>query len=290
MESYKISIIGAGKVGTALGFLLQKKGFKIAAVSSRNKETLDKALAYIKAVATTDLVEAARLGEVIFITTKDDAIEKICCEIAAGGGFQKGNFVFHTSGALSNVVLKSAKESSAFVGSIHPMQSFADVEGAIRQLPHSVFGITAEEPALSVARGIVEALRGEIVLIKDEDKPLYHAAACVVSNYLVSLIYFSQKLYSHLKIEPKIALKAFPPLMKGTLNNVERLGTVDALTGPIARGDIETVKQHLDSLKEVSQEALEFYQVLGRETVEIAFEKKTIDLKTKGKLLEILSS
>lgn len=289
MESYKISIIGAGKVGTALGCLLKKEGYEVVAVASRRKESAEKAIFYTGGLATADPVEAAKLGEIIFIATRDDAIERVCRDIAASNGFKKGKFVFHLSGALSNSVLRSAEKAGAYIGSIHPMQSFADAEGAIKQLPGSVFGVAASEAALAVAREIVRALKGEVVLIKDQDKPVYHAAACVVSNYLVSLVYFGQKLYSHLGIEPEIALKAFLPLMRGTLRNIERLGAEEALTGPIMRGDIETIKRHLNALGGLSSEVLEFYKVLGRQTVEVAFRKKTIDLKIKEELLKLLS-
>lgn len=273
----EIAIIGGGKVGTALGYLLGRRGFSITAVCCRALERAKASQAHTGGFATTDVVEAASSAQVVFISTKDDQIEEMCQAIAYGGGFRRGDVVLHFSGALSLDCLKAAREEGAFVGSVHPLQSFATVEDAIRNLPGSFFGVTASEVALVIAQSIVKALGGRSLEIKEEDKPLYHAAACIVSNYLVSLIHFGEEVASAIGFSEEQAREAFRPLIKGTLSNIANQGSLKSLTGPISRGDVGTLKMHLENLDAVSVEQRSLYAELGRYTARLALKKGSID-------------
>ncbi|MBT9170882.1 MAG: Pyrroline-5-carboxylate reductase [Actinobacteria bacterium] len=284
----RLAIIGAGKVGTAIGHILQKKDFNIVAVASRTQESLDCARDFIFGFKTRDVAEAAKLADVIILTTNDDQVEPACRKIAQNGGFDAQDVVFHVSGALSLNVLDSAKAIGAKVGSIHPLQSFATVGGAVSQLPGSVFGVTAEKEVLTLARDIVEALGGTAIVVKDEDKPLYHAAACVASNYFVGLIHFAQSIYESLGVSKEVALKALLPLIKGTLANMESQGTAGALTGPIARGDVEPVKRHLEAFGSKIPEKKKLYCELGKHTTLVALEKGTISKDKQKELYQLL--
>lgn len=267
----KVTVIGAGTVGTSIAYLLQEKDWPIAAVASRTIGSLKRAQKFLKAdLFTLDVAEAARQGEVIFISTRDDVIQPLAEKIASEKGFKKGQFAFHFSGALSTQALKPAQLAGASVGSIHPMQTFADIDMAISLIPGTVFGVTADEKATAVAREIVEALGGKMVKVKDEDKPLYHAAACITCNYLVALMDVAMGLYRHLGVDEREAWQAMKPLVEGTLSNIESKGTVEALTGPIARGDVETVKGHLRAIEETFPQLLPFYMEMGKVTAEVA--------------------
>ncbi len=288
MKEQQVSIIGAGIVGTAVGKALESRGYKIAAVSARSQASLDRAGSYLNAHETTSVVEAAKLGNLIFITTSDDYIQEACEEIALNGGFDTDDIVFHMSGALSLSVLDAAKSKGAQTGSLHPLQTFATIDAAIDNLPGSVFGVTAHDEALSVAEDIVQVLGGIAVLVNDEDKVVYHAAACVVSNYLVSLVHLGESLYGEIGIPGNIAGKAFKPLLKGTVDNIEKYGAAQSLTGPIARGDIGTVRKHLEALARTAPWALPVYCELGAYTAQVAVEKGSIDKETALKLIEVL--
>jgi len=284
----RVSIIGAGVVGTAVGHILKTKGYNITAIASRTRASLDRAFPYTGGLTTTDVVEAASLGDLVFITTQDDQIEKVCAKIARGNGFKVGNVILHMSGALSTKVLKSAEKVGALTASIHPMQSFVDIDLAIKQLPGAYFGVTAEEKIQPLVFELVKDLGGEPVVIKDEDKPLYHAAACVTSNYLTALLRFAQEIYSSIGISQEVSLKAVWPLVEGTLKNIKQKGTSQALTGPIARGDLGTIEKHLSVLKSKLPEALNLYEKLGNYTVEVALEKRSIDEKQADKIKKLL--
>ena len=284
----RIAIIGAGKVGVAVGCMLQKKGFNIVAIAGRSKDSLCQAQNYISGHTTQDIVEASRLANVIFITTNDDQIERVCKNIAHAGGIDPGDMVFHFSGALSTNILEAAKNQGAMVGAIHPLQSFASIEGAITQLPGSFFGITASGDTFALASEVAEELGGRVISIKDEDKALYHTAACVASNYFVGLVHFAQGIYQDLGISREQALEALLPLIKGTLSNIGATGAAPALTGPIDRGDISTIKKHLAAFKDKAPDKERLYCEMGKYTALVALDKGSINDDKQKELHQIL--
>lgn len=288
MKDRPIAIIGAGIVGTAIGEALELRGFNVAAVSARSQASLDRAGAHLSARIYSESVDAAKAGDIIFITTPDDSVRQACEDIAANGGFDSNDTVFHMSGALGLNALGGALHYGAKVGSIHPMQTFSDIETAIDSLPGSVFGITAEGETLSLAEEIVSVLGGEPFVISDEDKPIYHAAACAVSNYLVSLVHFGEQLYADIGIPKETADKAFMPLIRATVENISKKGTASSLTGPIARGDADTIRRHLSAMEKTSPWAVSLYRELGAYTIKVASEKGTISRETAAEILKTL--
>ena len=212
----------------------------------------------------------------IFITTTDDAIASVCHEIVAGGAIRKGDKVIHMSGAGGLDLLAPARRAGAHVASIHPIQSFADVEGAIINIPGSTFGITADDELRAWAVSMVNALKGVPFFVPEKDKALYHAAACMASNYLTTLMHMVETTYQALGLSRKEAIRAFWPLVKGTLLNIETRGAIEALTGPIARGDAGTIEKHLQALRETLPDLLNAYCELGLMTVDIALQKASL--------------
>ena len=200
--------------------------------------------------------------------------------LADCNGFHSGQIVVHMSGAQSSEILDRAKDFGAKVLSVHPLQAFASFEMAVQNLPGSVFSIEGDKDAYDAAVCIVETLGGEYFFIDRSAKPLYHAGACVVSNYLVTLIDLGVKLLESTGIPKSLATKALLPLINGTIRYVENIGIPKALTGPIARGDLSTIVKHLDCLEEMAPELLQLYSWLGIQTAEIALEKGTIDVAT----------
>lgn len=290
-EDLRVAIVGAGTVGISIGHLLQSKGFDIVAVASRSSVSLERAKGFVKSALATDVVEAAKRANLIFITTNDDQIEPVCQQIAQGGGFRQGDTVFHMSGALSTEVLESARSKRAKVGSIHPLQSFASIIQAIEILPGSTFGVTADGRILPLAQEIVGALGGKAILVRDEDKPLYHAAACATCNYVVALFHYAQSIYKSLGIDNEVSREALLPLVKGTVANIARAekGQIaKVLTGPIARGDTKIVSKHLEAFDEKLPHLRQLYCQLGVYTTQVAFEKGTIDKEKQQEFLKIL--
>ena len=283
-----IAILGLGKVGTAVGCLLKASGFRIAAVADLSADALEKGVAFTGGKAFTNPAEAAAQANCIFIATGDDAIASVCAEIVRNGAVKPGDKVIHMSGAGGLDLLAPARAAGAAVGSIHPIQSFADVEGAIRNIPGSTFGITADDALTDWAVAMVKALQGVPFFVPEKDKALYHAAACMASNYLTALMHMVEKSYRTLGLTRDEALRAFWPLVQGTLINVKSKGAVGALTGPIARGDIGTIEKHLKALRAALPELLDSYCALGRTTVGIALEKKTLSAERAESIHKLL--
>ena len=273
-----IAIIGLGKAGTAIGHLLHKAGYPIVAVVYRSLDSLEDRIRYTggKAFTADQKAEAAALATCIFITTPDDSIAAVCREIASQGGFKPGDKVIHMSGSGGLDLLDPATKAGALTASIHPMQSFADTEGAVRNISKSAFGITAVEGLRAWSASLVRELGGIPFEIPVEIKPLYHAAACMASNYLTTLMHMVEETYLSLGLTREEAIRAFWPLVLGTLRNIEAKGTVQALTGPISRGDVGTLEQHLAVFREKLPMYLPVYCTMGLQTVELAVQKKAL--------------
>jgi len=295
MNHKTVAIIGAGRVGSSVGFLLKRAGYTVTAVASRTLASAQKAAAFVGAgEPTTDTVKAASKAGIVFITTPDGAIKNVCDKIAAEGGLQAGSLVVHMFGAQSLTLLDAAKLSGAYRAVIHPLQSAPSPAQGVKNLPGSYFRIEADPEALETAKDIVKALGGlELVMPKwssDKDSAaLYHAGAVTVSNYFVALVDYGLKFYQTLGADKQDTLKALLPLIKGTLQNIETLGTTDALTGPIARGDVKTIQGHIEAMKKKTPELLGLYKELARHTVAVAREKGGITRELAEELLKIVN-
>ncbi|MCX7983046.1 MAG: DUF2520 domain-containing protein [Syntrophales bacterium] len=283
------TIIGLGKVGTSIGFLIRKAGYEIKAIADLSEEALKRAHPYTGGYMTTNVLEGASMADCIIITTVDDEIEKTCRAIAVNGGVKPGQKYIHMSGAGALSLLQEALERGAQTACIHPLQSFASIEGAIASIPGSIFGITASDPSMAKwAQDFVRRLGGVPFFIADgEDKTLYHIAACMASNYLTTLMNFVKSIYRRLGMDEDMAIKSILPLVRGTIKNIEDNGTVQALTGPIARGDVGTIRGHLSVLEKLMPDLLPYYCLLGLATVKLA-EEKGVAPKTHLETIEVL--
>ncbi len=275
-QSLKFAIIGAGMVGTAIGALLKKAGHHISAIADLSPEYLKRAKSFIGAPGFQNPADAADLADCLLITTPDDRIESVCTRIVAASSV-RGKKVFHMSGAGGLDLLDSAYHAGAAVASIHPLQSFSSIESAIQNIPGSYFGVTASKGAKKLSMDIVRDLRGIPIHIKPDQKPLYHAAACIASNYLVSLMSVVEAIYLSIGFSEKDARKAYLPLVYGSLNNIEKQGCKSALTGPIARGDSGTVKKHIEAIVRHLPDHSSLYANMGMTAVKLARQKGTLN-------------
>lgn len=265
----KVAVVGAGRVGTAFALRLKEKGYPVVAVASRSPASAGR-LAEMTGAKACGAAEAARAGELVLLTTPDGVIAVAAEEISREGGFRPGQFVAHASGALPAAVLSPAQQAGAAVFSLHPLQSFATPELAVDRLPGSYFTFEGDPDAIPLARRLVADLGGMLFELDAAAKPLYHAAACVASNYLVTLLDLVLTLAEQAGLPRESIFPAFLPLIQGTLQNVGAVGPVTGLTGPVARGDVETIRQHALAME---KEAWELYRVLGLHTVKLARRK-----------------
>jgi len=281
----KLGFIGAGTVGTALSVRLGSKGYPVVAVSSRSRTSAENLVRAVNGCHVYDSNQSvADNAQLVFITTPDDAIASVASQIR----WHPGQSVVHCSGADSTDILKPAKEAGAQVGAFHPLQTFASVKQAIENIPGSTFALEADEPLLKTLKDMATALDGHWVELKASDKVLYHAAAVIACNYMVTLVKLATDLWQTFNVPPPQATRALLPLLKGTIHNIETVGIPQCLTGPIARGDIGTIKKHLDALDQTAPNLVSTYRELGLQTIPIAVAKGRIGQNEAQELRVIL--
>lgn len=285
----RVAIVGCGTVGTAMGKLLRDAGYRISGVATSNIETARRAAEATGSERFSDSSwEVTRGADVVFITTPDDLIESTCMKISEQRGFEKNTVVIHCSGALSSDILSSARGCEAVVASLHPLQSFASVDQAVRLVPGSFCTIEGDTDALPIVRQIVKDLGGIVLEIEAEKKRLYHAAAVTASNYLVTIVHLALELNKAAGLPGDTSFDALYPLIRGTLSNISTKGIPDALTGPIARGDVETVSAHLEAIEKDAPALLLLYKCLGLYTVDLARAKGTLSKDVADRLVALL--
>jgi len=174
------------------------------------------------------------------------------------------------------------------VGAFHPLQTFASVKQAIDNIAGSTFAVEAEEPLLSTLKEMATALDGHWIELKSSDKVIYHAAAVVACNYLVTLVKLATDLWGTFDVPQDEATRALLPLLRGTINNIENVGIPKCLTGPIARGDTGTIKKHIDALERAAPSVLTTYCELGRQAIPIALAKGRINEQRAEEMQAIL--
>jgi predicted short-subunit dehydrogenase-like oxidoreductase (DUF2520 family) len=280
----KMGFIGAGRTGTALAVRLSQKGWPVVAVYSRTSSSAQKLATLVpNCRVCRSAQELADVTELVFITTPDDAITRVC----GGVKWHERQSVVHCSGAHSLDILESAKEFGAAVGSFHPLQTFADLDQAIQNLPGSTFALEGGEPLLSELKEMTHLLGGSWVGLKPGDKVLYHAAAVFACNYLVTLVKLALDLWRNFDVMPREATAALLPLLRGTVNNIDRIGLPDCLTGPVARGDLGTIEKHITAMQAIDPSLLTAYRELGLQTIPIALAKGGID-QQKAEEMKVL--
>ena len=281
----KIGFIGAGTVGTALAIRLTEQGYAVVAVASRSRASAEKlADRIIHCCVAEKSQEVARLADLVFITTPDDVIASVANAVQ----WRPGQMVVHCNGSASTDILENARRSGALVGSFHPLQTFADVSEAIRNLPGSAFAIEAEEPLHDLLAQMARDLGGQSFGLRAEDKVLYHAAAVIASNYTVALMKMATDLWRGFGVPVAQATQALLPLLRGTVNNIDKIGLPNCLTGPIARGDVGTLRNHLNALRERAPDMIDAYRQLGLQAIPIALEKGRILQETAREMKALL--
>ena len=281
----KIGIIGAGKVGTSLATVLKKKGLHIVGVSDTAEASLKTAEKYLgkDVLFTHNNMDVVGAADAIAITTQDRVIQDIAAEINAKAERLDGKLIFHTSGADPSSVLSPLDKKGAFLGSLHPLQTFPDIDSAISVLQDTCIFIEGDKNAVPLLRHLGDHIGAKVYVIKGKDKVLYHLSAVFVCNLLSALFYSGKGLMEKINID----FEPFLPIIEATIKNIENKGPLAALTGPVVRGDVKTVKAHLAAIEDMELHK-KVYKALSEVAVQMAAERKTIDEKTIEALKDVL--
>lgn len=269
----KFGIIGAGVVGTTLAVLLNEAGCELIGVYTRSERSYERFCSYLP-TSHLNLDRLAETADILFITTNDNSIEKLAVKLTEERKSKSGQIWIHCSGSLrSEIMCKDLSLQVSYL-SLHPLQTFANIDSALVLMPGTHFGLEGDSRETEeVGEELVKILGGIPHKIDPCQKNLYHAGAVAASNYLVSLVYLAVKLFKQAGIEKQDALQSLLPLIAGSYHNLEKVGLPDALTGPIARGDIEVVRKHL---QEIPLELKDIYQGLGRLALEMGIQRKNL--------------
>ena len=264
MMENSLAIIGAGRVGRALGRRFRELGWKIGVVVTRNKESAQRAVRFIGAGKAREVaVREILASSVILIAVPDDAVKEAARELARIGGEElHDKIVLHTSGALDSSVLSELKKYGAAVGEMHPLQTFSGI--AVPALEGRIFAIGGDAVAVRKARQMVRSLGGSPVRIPAGKKSIYHAAAAMAAGQALALQEAAAQLLISIGMSRREAVRALLPLTRQVLDNYERLGPRASWTGPLSRGDFEVIAAHLEALLHAPPEFRETYENLNR--------------------------
>jgi predicted short-subunit dehydrogenase-like oxidoreductase (DUF2520 family) len=282
-----VSVVGAGRVGTAIAVILGRAGHRIVAVAGRGP-TRDRASRFLSGVPFLDPADAARAGELVLIGVPDDDIYPMAELIAGSEGFRSGQWVAHLSGASGLDVLSPARAAGARPLTLHPLQTFPDVAGALERIPGCAMAVTAEDDeGYTVGERIADDLMARPFRLENSMRPLYHAAAVFASNYLIVTSGIAEDLFRRAGVPDPLG--AMLPLQRASLDNVARLGATEALTGPAVRGDATTIERNLTALRVARPDAVAPYVVLCRAALELASGSGRLPHDRRAAIEEVLA-
>jgi predicted short-subunit dehydrogenase-like oxidoreductase (DUF2520 family) len=281
-----VGVVGAGRAGTALAVALRRAGHRIAAVSAVSAGSLQRVEARLPGTPVLRPEEVIAAADLVLLTVPDDVLPGLVAGLASTGAPLSGRLLAHASGRHGLAVLEPAVREGALPLALHPVMTFTGRPDDVDRLAGISFGVTAPEPLQPVAEALVVEMGGEPVLIAEEDRDLYHAALAGAANYLVTLVVQAGDLLSAAGVgNPS---RMLGPLLSAALDNALRLGDT-ALTGPVARGDADTVAGHLAALRAAAPDALPAYLALARLTADRALASGMLSAPDAQRLLDVLA-
>ncbi|MDB5772316.1 MAG: Oxidoreductase protein [Burkholderia sp.] len=269
-----LNIIGCGNVGKTLGRLWSRNDtYLVQDVLNRSIESAQSAVAFIGSGRAVGEYADLRPADITMIAASDDQILKCGEKLVHSGRLSPDTIVFHCSGALRSSALQSAVHGAA-VASVHPIRSFAAPEQIANDFTGTYCGVEGDPRAVDILTQGFAAIGARMVPINGDFKIIYHSAAVFACNYLVTLLDVAQQAYAKAGIPPEVALKLMEPLVRETVDNVFRLGPANALTGPIARGDLATAVKQYREVRNWNKWYARLYKQMGKLTAGLALRRR----------------
>ncbi len=280
-------LVGCGKAGLSLTLALKASGWAVEGCLSR---TIDSTRQGAQWLACAELRSLSGISPeaALILGVPEGSLGEVDRRIASEDGGLEGRVILHLSGALPSRVLEACRLRGASVGSFHPVMTLPDPLTGARRLRTATFALEGRPKAMEVMRAMAQSLSGKYFTLSARGKTLYHAAAVLASNHLVALLADSQELLLRAGADPAAAKPAFQALAEGTLENVYAAGPVAAITGPVERGDVQTIRNHLQALKRWPGQ-LERYRAMALGALELARKRHPERLEAYDSLANLLA-
>ena len=305
LAGLRFAVIGAGRLGSSLALALQAEEAELTAYTCRTPEGRARGREWLGVPAAADLEELVSTRPALYVVAVPDAVlPKLARDLAAVlaasaviGDIRPGGadapVILHTSGVSSVDVLAPCAAAGAVTLAFHPLQTFSEPRTGALRLAGAAIAITpvrgsGETVAIELGFTLSRALGSRPFLLADDKRALYHAAACVASNYLVALEDCAQRLFIEAGMPAEQALGLFLPLVRAAVDNLGAQGPVEALTGPLSRGDVGTISDHLQALSEAEPVLETVYRCMGLATLELVKARGRLDHETISALAELL--
>jgi len=281
----KIGFIGAGTVGGALAAVLGTKGYPVVANASRTFSSAQRlAERVVGCVAYPEGQEVVDASDVVFITTPDDAIESVTSSLT----WRSGQAAVHCSGSLSADIFDHAVQQGAMAGAMHPIMAFSSVDNGIKSIPGTTFGVEGEKGLTAYLQNIVSTVGGYSVIVDAEDKALYHASAALMGGMLSMLGATAAQLWEEFGFRRSDGVRALAPMMRQVATNLETQDVPGGVQGPYARGDIGTIRKHLETLESRVPEILPLYCEIALTGMPFAIEKGSMEPGSTEQIQDLL--
>ena len=282
-----VGVVGAGRVGAVLGAALQHAGHRLVAVSAVSEASRRRAAELLPGIPVLPVEQVVARAELLVLAVPDDVLAGLVAGLSATGAWQAGQLVVHTSGRHGLSVFEPALPHHVLGLALHPAMTFTGTAMDLARLADCCFGVTAPEPLRAVAEALVVEVGAEPVWVEDGQRGLYHAALAHGANHLVTLV--AQALEALRAAGVEQPHRVLGPLVAAALDNSLRAGDA-ALTGPVARGDVGTVAEHLRQLERLAPDIRPTYVALARATAERALASGRLRPTAAEPLLDILAS
>ncbi|MEX1263144.1 MAG: Rossmann-like and DUF2520 domain-containing protein [Actinomycetota bacterium] len=285
-----ISIVGAGRAGTALAVLWRRAGHRIVAVSGRDA-TAERAVRHLPGVPVfdaSDEADAARGAELVVLAVPDDLIAPTARAFTDAGALGDARWVAHLSGATPLSALDAAREAGARRLGVHPLQTFPDVEAALERVPGCAVAVGADDDeGFAVGERLAEDLQGRPFRLADEHRAIYHAAAVFASNYLVAGTWVAEELLAIAGVSDPMS--ALAPLQQATIANMAIATPAAALTGPAVRGDAGTIARNIEALAASAPWAVDAYVEMARVALDLSVRSGRLSHQGRAGVDEVLA-
>ena len=261
----RIGFIGAGRVGTTLGKYFITKGASVAGYYSRTVKSAKTAASFTDTASYDSIAELIDDCNMLFITVPDNKIEAVWNEISDYS--ITGKCICHCSGAMSSSVFEGIQGLAAYGYSIHPLCAINSISESYKTMDSVFFSVEGSDQYIQDITAWLRSMGNPASIIASDKKVLYHAPAVLASNLSIGLYHMAGRLLGECGIDPDTACMAINNLYLGNSMNVVNKGPIDALTGPVDRGDTSTIKKHLN---ELTGDTLQVYKLLSNELIKVA--------------------